>query len=95
MDSLTRHARSHRALTVVAAIALTASGTQQHGRAQEATGKAAAHDGIEAVALQPLAQQVRRVESVLASLGQPLTAAEHAALNRAIGERDESGGRSA
>ena len=41
------------------------------------------------MALQPLAQQVRRVESVLASLGQPLSTAEHDALNRAIGEPDE------
>ena len=47
------------------------------------------HDEITPVALQPLAQQVRRVESVLASLGQPLSADAHQALNGAIGERDE------
>jgi hypothetical protein len=47
------------------------------------------HDELAPVALQPLAQQVRRVESVLAALGQPLSTAQHDALNRAIGEADE------
>src|SRR5215208_5393470 len=47
------------------------------------------HEEAAPVALQPLAQQVRQVESVLASLGQPLTGPEHEALNRAIGDRDE------
>jgi hypothetical protein len=47
------------------------------------------HEEAATVALQPLAQHVRQVESVLASLGQPLTGPEHEALNRAMGERDE------
>jgi hypothetical protein len=49
----------------------------------------APHEDTAPVPLQPLAQQVRRIESVLASLGQPLAPAEHDALNRAIGETDE------
>ena len=47
------------------------------------------HDAAAPIALQPLAQQVRRVESVLALLGEPLQTNEHDALNRAIGEPDE------
>ena len=42
------------------------------------------------VALQPLAQQVRQVESALGYLGQPLTEQDHEAINRAIGEVDEA-----
>jgi len=43
-----------------------------------------------AVALQPLAQQVRRLETALAYLGQPLAPADHAAINEAIADADES-----
>src|SRR5215213_6151664 len=89
MHPVTRPRRFGGALTILAVIALAGAGAQRHGRAEEPTLRMAPDDALEAVALQPLAQQVRRVESVLASLGQPLTAAEHAALNRAIGERDE------
>lgn len=39
--------------------------------------------------LQPLAQQVRRLESALNYLGQPLTAEAHAAINRAVAMDDE------
>ena len=49
----------------------------------------AAHAVIAPVALQPLAQHVRRVETALAYLGQPLTAADRVRLNDAIGEADE------
>lgn len=42
------------------------------------------------VALQPLAQQVRQVESALGYLGQPLTEQDQEAVNRAIGEVDEA-----
>jgi hypothetical protein len=42
------------------------------------------------VALQPLAQQVRQVESALGYLGQPLTEQDQEAINRAIGEADEA-----
>src|SRR5215472_6005016 len=42
------------------------------------------------VALQPLAQQVRQVESALGYLGQPLTEQDQEAINRAIGEGDEA-----
>jgi hypothetical protein len=48
-------------LIVVAVLALSAPGAQQHGRAEDRTQEAAAYNGLEAVALQPLAQQVRRV----------------------------------
>jgi hypothetical protein len=47
------------------------------------------HAVIAPVALQPLAQHVRRLETALAYLGQPLTAADHARLNDAVGEADE------
>src|SRR4029077_8103898 len=40
------------------------------------------------VALQPLAQQVRRVETALAYLGQPLSADERNAIDGAIGMAD-------
>ncbi|HEY6547027.1 MAG TPA: hypothetical protein VI589_03940, partial [Vicinamibacteria bacterium] len=43
-----------------------------------------------AVALQPLAQQVRRLEGALAYLGQPLAPADHQALNQAIADSDEA-----
>ncbi len=43
-----------------------------------------------AVALQPLAQQVRRLEGALAYLGQPLAPADHQALNQAIADTDEA-----
>jgi hypothetical protein len=43
-----------------------------------------------AVALQPLAQQVRRLETALAYLGQPLATADHQALNEAIADADEA-----
>jgi hypothetical protein len=39
--------------------------------------------------LQPFAQHVRRVESALESVGQPLPAAVHQAINDAIGDADE------
>jgi len=42
-----------------------------------------------AAPLQPFAQHVRRVESALESIGQPLPAAVHQAINDAIGDADE------
>jgi hypothetical protein len=42
------------------------------------------------VPLQPLAQQVRRLETALTYMGQPLPAADRAALNRAMGTTDEA-----
>src|SRR5258707_9921323 len=42
------------------------------------------------VSLQPLAQQVRQVETTLAYLGQPLTQSDHARINQAVGEADEA-----
>ena len=47
------------------------------------------HAVIAPVTLQPLAQHVRRLETALAYLGQPLTPADHARLNDAVGEADE------
>jgi hypothetical protein len=38
---------------------------------------------------QPLAQHVRRLESALTLLGQPLAPADHERINRAVGARDE------
>jgi hypothetical protein len=40
------------------------------------------------VALQPLAQQVRRLEEALNYLGQPFLPADHDAINRAIANPD-------
>jgi hypothetical protein len=42
------------------------------------------------VPLQPLAQQVRRIESALRYLGQPLPAADHLAINEAVALGDEA-----
>ena len=42
------------------------------------------------VALQPFAQQVRQVETTLAYLGQPLSQADHEAINRSIDDADEA-----
>jgi hypothetical protein len=42
------------------------------------------------LALQPLAQQVRRLETALTYLGQPLAPADHAELNAAIADADEA-----
>lgn len=42
------------------------------------------------VPLQPLAQQARRLESALRYLGQPLSAADHQALNEAIAGADDA-----
>jgi len=53
-------------------------------RAQEHT-----HAGTEPVALQPLAQQARRVQIALAFLGQPLPSADRQAIDDAIGMSDE------
>ena len=84
------HRRAGAAIALLAALAGAsrplATAAQDPRRAQSGT----SHDEITPVALQPLAQQVRRVESVLASLGQPLSADAHQALNGAIGERDET-----
>ncbi|HVN03443.1 MAG TPA: CehA/McbA family metallohydrolase [Bryobacteraceae bacterium] len=42
------------------------------------------------VPLQPLAQQVRRLEDAMNYLGQPLPAADHQAINAAMGNSDEA-----
>jgi hypothetical protein len=44
------------------------------------------------VPLQPLAQQARRLESALRYLGQPLSEAEHQAINEAVASSDEAAG---
>ena len=53
-------------------------------RAQEHT-----HAGTEPAALQPLAQQARRVQIALAFLGQPLPPLDRQAIDDAIGMSDE------
>src|SRR5262249_55652580 len=45
---------------------------------------------IAPVALQPLAQRVRRLETALGYLGQPLAPADQARLNEAVGESNEA-----
>jgi hypothetical protein len=50
------------------------------------TGLAAA----QSVPLQPFAQQVRRLEDALNYIGQPLSAADHSELNRALAVEDEA-----
>ena len=45
---------------------------------------------VSKVALQPLAQQVRQIESALSYLGQPLSEADVQRINAAIGLQDES-----
>ena len=47
------------------------------------------HAGEAAVPLQPLAQQVRRLEDAMNYLGQPFPAADHGAINAAIANADE------
>lgn len=42
------------------------------------------------VPLQPLAQQVRRLEDAMNYLGQPFPASDHAAINAAIANADEA-----
>ena len=48
------------------------------------------HPTLRPIALQPLAQHVRQLETALAYLGQPLPAADHAAINEAIADEDEA-----
>jgi hypothetical protein len=51
-----------------------------------------AHQAPAPVALQPLAQQARRLETTLKFLGQPLSARERQALDEAIGMSEEADG---
>src|SRR5437870_881916 len=48
------------------------------------------HEEAATVPLQPLAQQVRRIENALEYLGQPLGATEQKQINDAIAESDEA-----
>jgi hypothetical protein len=66
------------------ALALTLSSLPLPLRAQEH-----AHPAAEPVALQPLAQQARRVQTALAFLGQPLPPSDRQAIDDAIGMIDE------
>jgi hypothetical protein len=68
-------------LAIVAALCFGAAAQEaphQHPAAQPA------------VALQPLAQQVRQLEDALSYLGQPLSSADHRAINDAIAMPDEA-----
>ena len=47
------------------------------------------HAGEAAIPLQPLAQQVRRLEDAMNYLGQPFPAADHSAINAAIANADD------
>ena len=42
------------------------------------------------IPIQPLAQQVRQVETTLAYLGQPLSQADHVAIDQSIADDDEA-----
>ena len=66
-------------LVLLAAVWVAAAQQTEHHHEREA-----------AVALQPLAQQVRRLEDALSYLGQPLSAADHKAINSAIGDPDQA-----
>src|SRR5581483_8678549 len=48
------------------------------------------HGALPAVPLQPLAQQVRRLEDAMNYLGQPFPPADHQAINAAVGNTDEA-----
>ena len=48
------------------------------------------HPSPRPVALQPLAQHARQIETALSYLGQPLPPADHAAINEAIADPDEA-----
>src|SRR5512138_3610927 len=66
------------------ALALTLASLPLSLRAQEHP-----HAAGEPVALQPLAQQARRVQTALAFLGQPLPSSDRQAIDDAIGTSDE------
>ena len=74
--------RTHAA----AAVAMLLAGFTLGLRAEEQ----AAPARVEPVPLQPLAQQVRRLEAALGYLGEPLTPADRLAINDAIGMSDEA-----
>ncbi|HKI16749.1 MAG TPA: CehA/McbA family metallohydrolase, partial [Isosphaeraceae bacterium] len=65
------------ALWIAAAVAAVAQTTHVH------------HEETATVPLQPLAQQVRRIENALEYLGQPLGAADQKRINDAIAETDD------
>src|SRR5688572_12342878 len=79
MQSVTR-------VHAAAAAALLVAGLTLSLRAQERPSPAPG----EPIPLQPLAQQVRRLESALGFLGQPLPPADRLALNEAIAMSDEA-----
>jgi hypothetical protein len=71
------------AVLVMASLSLGArapSPVQQHD---------ASHDNMPALALQPLAQHVRRLETALKYLGQPISIEDDSRLNQAIAEQNE------
>jgi hypothetical protein len=72
---------------VILAVWLSIAGAVWNPAAQEpATSRSSA------VPLQPLAQQVRRLETGLRYLGQPLPASDHQAINDAIATADQAAG---
>src|ERR1022692_3162758 len=72
------HMQARAAFIIFAAACCAAAQTPAHQHAGEA-----------AVPLQPLAQQVRRLEDAMNYLGQPFPAADHGAINAAIANADE------
>src|SRR3989442_782713 len=73
--------RKTSARCVLAALFLAGLSTAEPGRVAAA-----------AIPLQPLAQQVRLLETALSYLGQPLGPADHQRINRAIAGADEAAG---
>lgn len=76
-------------LLVGLSICLVPGGAPRVAVAQQAIAPEGTDHVHRNVPLQPLAQHVRRLESALTLLGQPLARADHERINRAIGERDE------
>ena len=66
--------------TVLMAAAFSAFAQTAHVHQEQAS----------AVPLQPLAQQVRRIEGALEYLGQPLSATEQQGINEAVADADET-----
>ena len=79
---LTRLTRAGSPLLAAAAVTLGLHAQEPHVHTTS----------VEPVALQPLAQQVRRLETALAYLGQPLPAADRAAFDEAIAMSDPAAG---
>jgi hypothetical protein len=83
--------RSHAAAYIVALLLSALSLVRMHGEAPSGPNSQGSQGLPQpAVPLQPLAQQVRRIETALTYLGQPLTANDHQEIDEAIAAPDEA-----